>query len=79
MQLRQFNVGCFGGGTGLPSGLQAHPWLSLNAVVTPFASGSRSGRLREELGVLPSGDERPPALARNAQNARRAVLSERLL
>jgi len=36
MHLREVNVGCFGGGTGLPSllgGLKANPWLKLNAVV----------------------------------------------
>src|SRR6202158_6316297 len=59
MRLRQVNVGCFGGGTGLPSllgGLKQNPWLHLNAVVTMFDSGGSSGQLRDELGVLPPGD-----------------------
>src|SRR5207248_52470 len=56
MRLRQFNVGCFGGGTGLPSllgGLKNNPWLKVNAVVTMFDSGGSSGQLRDELGVQP--------------------------
>lgn len=81
MQLRQLNVGCFGVGTGLLGGLQAHPWLSLNAVVAPFDSGSSSGQRREELGVLPPEDvlECPLAPARNDKNARRVLLAKRLL
>ena len=55
MQLRELNIGCVGGGTGLPSllgGLKTNPWLTLNAVVTMFDSGGSSGQLRDELGVL---------------------------
>ena len=58
MQLRELNIGCVGGGTGLPSllgGLKTNPWLTLNAVVTMFDSGGSSGQLRDELGVLPPG------------------------
>jgi uncharacterized cofD-like protein len=80
MRLRQFNVGCFGGGTGLPSllgGLKSNPWLRLNAVVTMFDSGGSSGQLRDELGVLPPGDvlKCALALARNESEARRVLLS----
>src|SRR5687768_3161347 len=80
MQLRKLNVGCFGGGTGLPSllgGLKRNPWLSLNAVVTMFDSGGSSGQLRDELGVLPPGDilRCALALARNEGEARRVLLS----
>ena len=76
MELRGINVGCFGGGTGLPSllgGLKSNPWLSLNAVVTMFDSGGSSGQLRDELGVLPPGDVLRCALAmaRNEREARR--------
>ena len=42
MYLRVIKVGCFGGGTGLPSvlgGLKQNPWLDLNAIVTMFDSG----------------------------------------
>jgi uncharacterized cofD-like protein len=80
MQLRGLNVGCFGGGTGLPSllgGLKRNPWLTVNAVVTMFDSGGSSGQLRDELGVLPPGDvlKCALALARNEREARRVLLS----
>jgi uncharacterized cofD-like protein len=80
VRLRELNVGCFGGGTGLPSllgGLKRNPWLSLNAVVTMFDSGGSSGQLRDELGVLPPGDilRCALALARNEGEARRVLLS----
>ena len=80
MRLRQLNVGCFGGGTGLPSllgGLKSNPWLLPNAVVTMFDSGGSSGQLRDELGVLPPGDilKCALALARNAREARRVLLA----
>lgn len=73
-------MGCFGGGTGLPSllgGLKANPWLTLNAVVTMFDSGGSSGQLRDQLGVLPPGDvlKCALALARNEKEARRVLLS----
>jgi uncharacterized cofD-like protein len=80
MKLRELNVGCFGGGTGLPSllgGLKNNPWLRVNAVVTMFDSGGSSGQLRDELGVLPPGDILKCALAlsRNAREARRVLLA----
>lgn len=80
MRLRELNVGCFGGGTGLPSllgGLKLNPWLHLNAVVTMFDSGGSSGQLRDELGVLPPGDvlKCALALARNEGEARRVLLA----
>src|SRR5436189_600471 len=80
MQLRMLNVGCFGGGTGLPSllgGLKNNPWLQVHAVVTMFDSGGSSGQLRDELGVLPPGDvlKCALALARNEAEARRVLLS----
>ena len=78
--MRELNVGCFGGGTGLPSllgGLKNNPWLHVNAVVTMFDSGGSSGQLRDELGVLPPGDILKCALAlsRNAREARRVLLA----
>src|SRR5438874_1369304 len=80
MHLRTFDVGCFGGGTGLPSllgGLKSNPWLTLHAVVTMFDSGGSSGVLRDELGVLPPGDvlKCALALARNEREARRVLLA----
>src|SRR6187397_2128378 len=80
MRLRNFNIGCFGGGTGLPSllgGLKTNPWLNVNDVVTMFDSGGSSGLLRDQLGVLPPGDvlKCALALARNEREARRVLLS----
>ena len=80
MQLRELNIGCVGGGTGLPSllgGLKTNPWLAVNAVVTMFDSGGSSGQLRDELGVLPPGDvlKCALALARNEGEARRVLLA----
>src|SRR6187399_3371229 len=80
MKLRQLNVGCFGGGTGLPSllgGLKNNPWLHVHAVVTMFDSGGSSGQLRDELGVLPPGDvlRCALALARNEREARNVLLA----
>jgi uncharacterized cofD-like protein len=80
MTLRTLTVGCFGGGTGLPSllgGLKNNPWLDVNAVVTMFDSGGSSGQLRDELGVLPPGDILKCALAlsRNAREARKVLLA----
>jgi len=80
MQLREVKVGCFGGGTGLPSligGLKTNPWLDVNAIVTMFDSGGSSGMLRDQLGVLPPGDilKCTLALARNEAEARRVLLS----
>src|SRR4029077_1696328 len=80
MRLRELSVGCFGGGTGLPSllgGLKRNPWLHTNAVVTMFDSGGSSGQLRDELGVLPPGDilKCALALARNTREARRLLLA----
>src|ERR687889_372121 len=80
MELRTFTIGCFGGGTGLPSllgGLKSNPWLNVNAVVTMFDSGGSSGVLRDELGVLPPGDvlKCALALARNEREARRVLLA----
>jgi uncharacterized cofD-like protein len=80
VRLRHLSVGCFGGGTGLPSllgGLKNNPWLNVNAVVTMFDSGGSSGQLRDELGVLPPGDILKCALAlsRKPREARRVLLA----
>jgi uncharacterized cofD-like protein len=80
MQLRELRVGCFGGGTGLPSllgGLKTNPWMKADAIVTMFDSGGSSGVLRDELGVLPPGDvlKCALALARNTREARRVLLA----
>ena len=80
VRLRELHVGCFGGGTGLPSligGLKHNPWVHVHAVVTMFDSGGSSGQLRDQLGVLPPGDvlKCALALARNESEARRILLS----
>lgn len=80
MRLRVLKVGCFGGGTGLPSllgGLKHNPWADLHAIVTMFDSGGSSGQLRDELGVLPPGDvlKCALALARNEREAREILLA----
>jgi uncharacterized cofD-like protein len=80
VELRSLKVGCFGGGTGLPSllgGLKRNPWLDLHAIVTMFDSGGSSGQLRDELGVLPPGDvlKCALALARNEREARKILLT----
>jgi uncharacterized cofD-like protein len=80
MNMRRLTVGCFGGGTGLPSvlgGLKNNPWLDVNAIVTMFDSGGSSGQLRDELGVLPPGDILKCALAlsRNTREARKVLLA----
>lgn len=80
MRLRELKVGCFGGGTGLPSllgGLKAVPWVNLHAIVTMFDSGGSSGQLRDQLGVLPPGDvlKCTLTLARNEREARKILLA----
>src|SRR3954466_8213293 len=80
MRLRELSIGCFGGGTGMPSvlrGLKSNPWLHVNAVVTMFDSARSAGRLGGELGVLPPGDILKCALAlsRNTREARRVLLA----
>jgi uncharacterized cofD-like protein len=80
MRMRELAVGCFGGGTGLPSvlgGLKVNPWVHVHAVVTMFDSGGSSGQLRDELGVLPPGDIMKCALtlARSEKDARRLLLA----
>src|SRR4026209_1126529 len=80
MRLRELNIGCVGGGTGLPSllgGLKINPRLRWSAVVPMFDSGGSSGQLRDELGVLPPGDvlKCALALARNEREERSVLLS----
>jgi uncharacterized cofD-like protein len=80
VQLRVVKLGCFGGGTGLPSvlgGLKRNPWVDVHAIVTMFDTGGSSGQLRDELGVLPPGDVLKCALtlARNEREARRLLLA----
>src|SRR5262249_32616732 len=80
MRLKTFDIGCFGGGTGLPSllgGLKLNPWVRLNTVVTMFHSGGSPRPLRDAPGVLPPADvlRCALALARNEREARALLLS----
>jgi uncharacterized cofD-like protein len=80
MKFRELNVGCFGGGTGMPSllgGLKRNPWLRVHAIVTMFDTGGSSGQLKDELGVLPPGDvlKCTLALSPNENDARRVLLA----
>src|SRR5690606_41617045 len=64
-RVHQPNIVTIGGGTGTFSvltGLKRHPG-HLTAVVTMADSGGSSGRLRDELGVLPPGDLRQALVA----------------
>ena len=54
------NVVTIGGGTGnsaLLSGLKKYP-VNISAIVSMADDGGSTGRLRDELGVLPPGDVR---------------------
>lgn len=65
------NVVIIGGGTGsfvILSGLRKYP-VNLTALITMMDSGGSSGRLRDQLGVLPPGDLRQ-ALVALAQDRR---------
>ena len=58
-------VVCIGGGTGtyqVLMGIKKFP-LEINAVVSMCDSGGSTGKLREELGILPPGDVRRAILA----------------
>lgn len=58
---KKYKVVTIGGGTGhfvLLSALRGIEGLDLKAIVTMTDSGGSSGRLRDELGVLPPGDVR---------------------
>ena len=61
----------------LLGGLKANPWIDLHAIVTMFDSGGSSGKLRDELGVLPPGDvlKCALALARSESEAREVLLT----
>lgn len=59
-KLKQPSIVVIGGGTGtfaVLNGLKAYP-VDLTAIVTMMDSGGSSGKLRDELGVLPPGDVR---------------------
>lgn len=63
-------ITCLGGGTGTSmvlSGLKKYP-VKLSAIVTMFDNGGSSGKLREELGILPVGDIRQCLISLSTEN-----------
>lgn len=71
------NIVTIGGGTGsftLLSGLKKYP-VSISAIVTMADDGGSTGRLRDELGVLPPGDVRQclVALADSSETLRQLM------
>ena len=80
MHLRELNIGCVGGGTGLPSllgGLKEQSLAAAQRRRHDVRQRRSSGQLRDELGVLPPGDvlKCALALARNEGEARRVLLA----
>ena len=60
MKKQKRNVITIGGGTGsfvVLSGLKNYE-IDLNAIITMMDSGGSTGKLRDQLGVLPPGDLR---------------------
>ncbi len=85
--LRLLNVGkppdslrivAIGGGTGLPIVLEGCKTYcrEVTAIVTVTDSGRSSGRLRDELGILPPGDARNCLVALSESGQRERVLNE---
>lgn len=65
------NIVVIGGGTGsfvVLSGLRKYP-LNLTALITMMDSGGSTGRLRDQLGVLPPGDLRQALIALSASES----------
>ncbi len=61
---------CIGGGTGVSvvlSGLKKYP-VDLTAIVTMFDNGGSSGKLRQEMGILPMGDVRQCLITLASEN-----------
>lgn len=76
--MRQKRVVTIGGGTGsfvLLTGLKKYP-VDLSAIVTMADDGGSTGRLRDELGVLPPGDIRQclTALSESSETMRDLML-----
>lgn len=67
---------CIGGGTGtyqILLGLKKYP-VDLAAIVTMSDSGGSSGRLRQDLGILPPGDIRRTLLALSSLHIKKKTL-----
>lgn len=74
------NIVVIGGGTGsftVLSGLKKYP-LNISAIITMMDSGGSTGRLRDQLGVLPPGDLRQSLVAlSNSSNLLRDLFNYR--
>ncbi len=71
MAPRVKNIVCIGGGTGTYTvlrGLKHYPDLDLSAIVTTSDSGGSSGKLRNDLKMLPPGDVRQCLIALSAED-----------
>ncbi|KKP84551.1 MAG: hypothetical protein UR82_C0003G0012 [Candidatus Moranbacteria bacterium GW2011_GWF1_35_5] len=74
------NIVTIGGGTGsftLLSGLKKYP-INISAIVSMADDGGSTGRLRDELGVLPPGDIRQCLVAlSNSSDTLRELMNYR--
>jgi len=73
---KQPKIVCLGGGTGLYQvllGLKKYP-VSLTAIVNMSDSGGSSGRLRQDLGILPPGDIRRALMVLSTFHLRKNTL-----
>lgn len=78
MVKRKPKIVCVGGGTGtfqILLGLRQYP-IDLAAIVTMSDSGGSSGRLREQLGILPPGDIRQALIALSSFHLRKNTLAK---
>lgn len=74
------NIVVIGGGSGVfatLSALKKYPSLNLKAIVSMADSGGSTGRLRDELGVLPPGDIRKCLVALSASSTLRDLFNYR--
>lgn len=78
MPKRKPKIVCIGGGTGTYQvllGLRKYP-VDLSAVVTMSDSGGSSGRLRQDLGILPPGDVRRALIALSGFRLRKKTMTQ---
>lgn len=78
MPKKKPKIVCIGGGTGTYQvllGLRKYP-VDLAAIVTMSDSGGSSGRLREELGILPPGDVRRALMALSSFRLRKNTMKQ---
>lgn len=78
MPKKKPKIVCIGGGTGTYQvllGLRRYP-VNLSAVVTMSDSGGSSGRLRQDLGILPPGDVRRALIALSGFHLRKNTMNQ---